>query len=296
MEFDSFSRTGRVRALPRADRRDPTKALLFKLAEASCEAIGAAIPAARVERERLTLERVHAPIANLPSAFEGYRIVQLSDFHFTDEVSYQVARRSIEMAMALEPDLIVYTGDFLTRAIDGERVLDTLKPLYARDGVWAVLGNHDYWDISAVLRALLARTPVRELCNANHAIRRGDQTLWIAGVDDVLEGYPDLESALHGIPKGRPVILLAHEPDYVKTVSATGRVSLMLSGHSHGGQIVVPGFGPLLLPVGAQNYWQGLHQINGTALYVTRGVGTHSVLRFNCRPEVTEITLIPAAG
>jgi predicted MPP superfamily phosphohydrolase len=291
MEFDTFSRIGSARALPRADRRDPVRALLFKLAETGCEAVSAAIPAARVERERLSLGRVEAPVLNLPSNFEGYRIVHLSDFHFIDDISYQVASRAIEMAVDLAPDLIVYTGDFVTRYIDSERIVDTLKPLRARDGVWAVLGNHDYWDAAAKLRALLARTPVRELCNANHAIRRGDQTLWVAGVDDVLEGYPDLESALCNIPKSAPVILLAHEPDYVETVSATGHVSLMLAGHSHGGQIVVPGYGPVLLPAGAQRYWQGLYKVEDTSLYVTRGVGTHSSLRFNCRPEVTEITL-----
>jgi predicted MPP superfamily phosphohydrolase len=298
MEANYPSRQGYLSALdqarraPRANRRGPLKAAIFKIAEASALWVANTIPAAGVEREQLTLESVHIPINNLPPAFDGYRIVQLTDFHFSDPVSYEVGCRAVEIAMDLAPDLIVMTGDVLTQECDSDAIIETFTSLHAPDGVWAILGNHDYWEAPGALRATLARCGIHELCNTNVALRRGDQALWLAGIDDLLEGYPDLESTLAGIPDGAATILLAHEPDFVLEASRTGCISAMLAGHSHGGQVVIPGLRPILLPEMSTRYWQGMHRVDDTWLYVSRGVGTHSNLRLNCKPEVTEITLV----
>lgn len=290
----STTTTGRYRALPRADRHDPYKAFLFHLADKVCTWVSTTIPALRAERSMLVVEQVRVPIAHLPQSFDGYRIVQLSDFHFSDDTSYEIAAKAIGMALDLDPDVIVVSGDFLTRYIHAPRAYQILSSLGARDGVWAVLGNHDYWEAPGALRTLLANCGIRELCNAHTAIRRRDQRIWLAGIDDVLEGYPDLGSALSGIPYGEPIVLLAHEPDYVQTVAKTGWVSLMLAGHSHGGQIVMPGLRPFLLPALAQRFWAGTHRVGHTWLHVSRGVGTHSGIRLNCRPAVSAITLTAA--
>lgn len=298
MEANYPTRQGYLRALPqtrrvpRANRRGPLKAALFKMAEASALWVANTVPALGVEREQLTLERVRLPISHLPPAFDGYRIVQLTDFHFNDPLSYEIGCRAVDMALNLAPDLIVLTGDVLTRECDSDAVVRTFSPLHAPDGVWAIMGNHDYWEAPGALRVALAHCSIHELCNANIALRRGDQALWLAGIDDLLEGYPDLESTLAGIPDGAPTILLAHEPDFAVEASQTGCISAMLAGHSHGGQVVIPGLRPLVLPEMCARYWQGMHRVNDMWLYVSRGVGTHSNLRLNCKPEVTEITLV----
>ncbi len=281
----------RPQGLPRADRRHPLKAAVFSIAEHAAAWISNTIPLARAEREQLTLEQVRIPISHLPPAFEGYRIIQLADFHFYDPLSYEIGRRAVEMALDRSPDLIVLTGDVVSRHVDAEAIYRTFSPLCARDGVWTIMGNHDYWEAPGQLRAVLNQCGIRELCNANAPLRRGDQAIWLAGIDDVLEGYPDLESTVAGIPPDATAILLAHEPDFAEQIAQTGRASLVLAGHSHGGQVVIPGMRPFLLPTLATKYWQGMHRVRDLWLYVSRGVGTHSGLRWNCKPEVTEITL-----
>jgi hypothetical protein len=127
------------------------------------------------------------------------------------------------------------------------------------------------------------------LRNEGLEVARG---LWLAAVDDVWEGQADLDAALAGAPPGATAVLLAHEPDFADTVAADGRAALQLSGHSHGGQVRLPLLGPPVLPYLARRYPAGLYRAGRMQLYVTRGVGVIAPpVRFNCRPEVTVITL-----
>lgn len=138
------------------------------------------------------------------------------------------------------------------------------------------------------------RAGVTVLHNRNIALRRGGQTLYLAGVDDVLESRHDLSAALRAIPTSAPTILLAHEPDYADIAARDPRILLQLSGHSHGGQVCLPGYGGLVFPLWGRKYTRGLYAVNQMTLYTNRGLGMVSLpLRFACRPEITLLTLQP---
>jgi predicted MPP superfamily phosphohydrolase len=242
-------------------------------------------------------------LKRLPAAWHGTRIVQLSDFHYDPYFSVHPVRKGVEIVRALHPDLIVFTGDFITDHGNAPFVgrkqqlqnLDAcaalLGSLQCRLGSVAVLGNHDVgFDADAVMSALQAHgVPV--LRNASHPLEQNGSRLWLVGVDDVLAGSPDLEKALTGVPKDEPVILLAHEPDFALQSVRYG-VDLQLSGHSHGGQIRIPLLGPIYLPELAHKFPKGFYRVGDMQLYTNVGLGTINVpLRFDCRPEVTVFTL-----
>jgi uncharacterized protein len=257
-------------------------------------AVGGAVYTTRLEPAWLKTERIRVPIANLPDAFEGYRIVQLSDLHVYEDTSEEHAHNAVRVALGLAPDLIVITGDFVSEWVDAPRVLKTILPLTAPDGVWVIMGNHDHWvDVDAV-RQVISGTTIRELRNESIAIQRSGESLWLAGVDDIWTEFHDLSAALHDVPQGAPLVLLAHEPDYADEVYPLGRVSLQLSGHSHGGQVEFPFVGAPVVPYLGEKYVRGLRKLGDMWLYTNRGVGNLMPIRLNCRPEVTEITLTRA--
>lgn len=250
---------------------------------------------ARLVGERLLLRRIGLRIRNLPAAFDGYRIVHLTDLHFGPAIAYRTVMSGILKARELAPDMIVITGDFVTNWVDDRLLPDALSRLSAPDGVYGVLGNHDYYTDPAAIRRILADSGVSDLCNAHVPITRGDASLFLAGVDDVWKGQPDLQAALEGIPAGAPTVLLAHEPDFADIAATTGRVSLQLSGHAHGGSLRIP-----LIDVAvfsrflryARKYPYGLYHNAHMWLYTSAGVGRGRLPRVNALPDVTEITLL----
>lgn len=260
---------------------------------------GAAIPAlawyaTRIEPRWLRVTRLTLALPDLPPAFEGYRIVQLSDLHLGVRSMGRYLRRVVAAANRERPDLAVITGDITTARRsgglrDGAPVLAGLR---AADGVWATLGNHDYYTRATKVKHALAWAGITLLRNAHSVVERDGQRLVVAGVDDMLWGIPDLPATLCGAPPDAPVILLAHEPDFALVASRDPRVRLQLSGHAHGGQVRVPGLPPLMLPTYGKVYPHGTYRVGDMALYVSSGVGTgRIVVRFNCRPEIAAITL-----
>ncbi len=241
---------------------------------------------------RWTEFRTHRiTLRGLLPAFDSYRIVQISDLHLCEGriLNPDRLRRIIRQVNDKHPDLILITGDFVS-GLDAtsHEGMARLNRLQARDGVFAIPGNHDYWSgIDGVVEAV-KHTGIRFLCNAHVVIRRRGDALVIAGVDDIWEGKPDLDAALYGVPTDAPVILMAHEPNYAPIAAQQERVALQLSGHSHGGQVRIPGLGPLALPDQAWRYPMGFYQVGAMQLYVSRGVGMSEIpFRLNCRPEVT---------
>ncbi|MGQ9851658.1 MAG: metallophosphoesterase [Aggregatilineaceae bacterium] len=249
----------------------------------------------QVETRWLRITRLAVRIRGLPPAFAGYRIVHLSDIHLG--VRLNEARLPLIVAAANRecPDLIAITGDFVTGGRDGLQTgRALLAGLHAPDGVWGVLGNHDYTVGAKRVADMLAQAGIGLLCNAAHSLHRGPAKLALAGVDDMIHGAPNLQAALHDLPPDQLVILLAHAPDFAARAAADPRVVLQLSGHSHGGQVRLPGVRPLVLPRGGKAYPQGLYTIGGLQLYVSAGTGTGwFVLRLNCRPEMVVLTLHP---
>jgi predicted MPP superfamily phosphohydrolase len=255
----------------------------------------------RIVRHDLTLPR-------LDPAFDGYRILHLSDLH-VDNVTLSRERLHALAAQLnpLEPDLVVITGDIVTHLGRrfGRQAAEGLIPFEATDGKIAVLGNHDHWTAPDHIAAMLEQNGVRVLRNAVHTLQRGDALLHIAGVDDAYERTDDLPAVLAQLPEAGAAVLLAHEPDFADTAAATGRFGLQLSGHSHGGQVCWPGGRPIWLPNMGQQYPVGLYELETVSgkmwLFTSRGTGSLTPnVRLNCRPEVALITLracdVPSAA
>src|SRR5688572_21888566 len=179
-------------------------------------------------------------IRGLPRAFEGFRVAQLSDVHHSRLVPVEEVRRVVELANAAKPDLVALTGDYTTsRRRYVEPCAEALGNLRAPEGVWAVLGNHDHYTDAELTARALSRRKINVLSNANTLLRRGVDELRLAGVDDWGWGKADWARALGGVDTTRPSVLLSHEPAVLDMPETRG-VSLILSGHTHGGQIRLP--------------------------------------------------------
>jgi predicted MPP superfamily phosphohydrolase len=250
-----------------------------------------------IEPEWLSVEQIQAPIAELSASLQGFRIVCLSDLHFEPFTRLDFIHRVVRRVNALEPDLICLLGDYVFAQADSiHELAPVLAELHADHGVFAILGNHDLWTDAEVVRAGLEAEGIQVLVNQRVLLNLAGETIVLAGLDDGWSGKPDLQQALEGAPENAPVILLLHEPDLADQIALDGRVDLQLSGHSHGGQMRIPFFGAPFLPEYARKYDQGFYQVKDMWLYVTRGIGViYPPGRFNCRPEITEITLVTAA-
>jgi predicted MPP superfamily phosphohydrolase len=249
-----------------------------------------------LEPSWLEINHVELTLPKLPDAFANFTIAQLSDLHFGPLVPLDFIESAVDEVLAMNADLIVITGDIVTRLSEGEpdMIVQSLSRLQAPLGVHAVLGNHDWWMGFDVVQRALRRAGVNVLMNQNFALTRGGQSLYIMGVDDVWCAQHDLVKALNGIPANGAVIALVHEPDYADVVAHYANVILQLSGHAHGGQVRVPFYGADWCPPHGRKYQNGLYQINDLALYTNRGVGMVAwQVRFACRPEITKFTLTP---
>lgn len=247
------------------------------------------------------LVEIEIPLARLPEAFDGFRLVQLSDFHYDEHFSAIPIRKSVAVVNDLRPDLIALTGDFVTvpileRPASLRAAAATVEPCAAllhelQAPKYAILGNHDaIASPDHVVRALESAN-ITVLRNQSVAIERGRDRMWLAGIDDLLRGSPDMSATLANISEKETTILLAHEPDFADDASLSP-VDLQLSGHSHGGQIWIPGIGAPWLPPMARRYPRGLHQLGNLTLYTNIGIGTiRAPIRINCQPEITVITL-----
>jgi uncharacterized protein len=264
----------------------------------------AAIGAGALYRDTTGLQvtRLEIRLQRLPRHFDGLRIVQLSDFHYDRYVDIRVITSAVHLTNQLQPDLVVLTGDFVTQgpfagqydppaAHDAEPCSQILAPLRPRLGVFVVLGNHDYYTDPELVSEILRSRGFHVLRNQSFDLELDGARLWLAGLNDAVAGADDLELALQKIPASEAVVLLAHEPDSADWVPP-GRVDLQLSGHSHGGQIVLPVIGPPYLPPLGRKYPWGLRHLGPLTLYTNRGLGTITLpFRFNSPPELTLFTL-----
>jgi len=237
---------------------------------------------------------VRVALSDLAPAFHGYRIAQFSDIHIGTAVQREHLLKIVAIVNQQKPDLVAITGDFVTLRPErfSDDLITALKQLTAPDGVICVMGNHDYWTDSTVVRRILRQSDIIELSNDVYTLERGDAVLNIAGADDVWEGQERLDLILKRLPSVGPAIMLAHEPDFADRCAATERFGLQMSGHSHGGQIVLPIIGPPIVPPYAWKYPLGRYQVGKMVQYTNRGVGTTRMqVRVNCRPELTIFTL-----
>ena len=266
-----------------------------KLAAAALLGVGGLIYARGVEPRLVEVNPVTLTLPRLAPEFDGYRVVQIGDLHLDDWTKPERLTQIVEKVNGQRPDLIAITGDFASYSaeqLDARRLVGALRALRAEDGCVAILGNHDYLTDVDLVRRCIREGGVTELINGVRTLRRGDATLHVAGIDDVMEGRSRLDLVLQRLPEPGAAILLAHEPDFADVSAATGRFDLQLSGHSHGGQIGVPLLRRLVLPPFSQRYTSGLHEVGGMLQYTNRGLGfVHLRARFLCRPEITVFTL-----
>lgn len=248
---------------------------------------------AQLER-RLTVSEATIQVRDLPVAFAGTRLLLVTDIHTGPFVTEPVWRRVFRRLASLEPDAILLGGDFVTSNVEElDTVLAVLPELKAPLGTYGVLGNHDHYtgDAGRVIRELEAAN-VRLLQNRHATLERGGARLTLAGIDDWNMGHPDLDAALRGCGEG-PVILLSHNPDVFFEAAGRG-VSLVLSGHTHGGQVRLPGL-PVLVRMSRYRLDQGRYRTDRAELVVTRGLGVTGLpLRWHCPPEAVLIRLEPA--
>jgi uncharacterized protein len=242
------------------------------------------------------IQRVQYHLPRLAEEFRGYRIAQISDFHFGTWFTRPHLEQVVALVNREKPDLIALTGDFVTSEPEqyGPILTELLTRLSYQDAGVFVLGNHDHWTDPGVVRAALTGAGLIDLSNSVYSIRRGHSSLHIAGVDCYYDGLDRLDLVLEQLPEDGAAVLLAHEPDFADAAAASLRFDLQISGHSHGGQIRFPRLGSLFLPKYAKRYPQGAYQIGSMSLYTNRGLGTAELpIRLNCTPEITIYDLLP---
>jgi predicted MPP superfamily phosphohydrolase len=231
-------------------------------------------------------------VRGLSEGFEGFRIAHVTDVHHSRLVPLEEVRRVVALANAARADLVALTGDYTTaRRRYIEPCAEALGELRAPEGVWAVLGNHDHYTDAELTTRALERRGVRVLGNANTTLARGADALQLAGVDDWGWGKSDWARALKGLDTTRPSVLLSHEPAVLDLPQVRG-LSLVLSGHTHGGQVCLPLVGAPARFVEEFRYLRGLYERDGVQLYVSRGTGMVGVpVRLGARPEVAVLRL-----
>ena len=259
----------------------------------ACAAPVAVLGYGLAEAGDVHIERVDAPVPNLPKAFDGLRVAFLTDIHHGPYVPLTQVTAFVRTALALQPDLILLGGDYCSRNDSYiAPCLDVLASLKAPLGVFGVLGNHDYWHGVRATRTGMAKARIEELTNRGVWLKRGNDRLRLAGVDDLWCGRVDVAEALGDTKPTDACVLLSHNPDVAETLTDR-RVGLMLSGHTHGGQLSYRGIANPFVPSAYGNkYARGFADAPATRVYTSRGLGVTGLpVRYNCPPELSVITL-----
>lgn len=280
-------------------RRDFLKLLKAGAVSLGLVAAGGAGWSYLVEPGWVQVENVTLNLPRLSSNFHGTRVLQVSDIHMGGWMNLERLQHAADLILEQNPDLLLLTGDFLIgHGFDSnseqhlQELIDILAPLAKSIPSFAVLGNHDYWTNADAVREMLKQSGITDLTNTVFTLSDSGQHLHVCGVDDIWEGDVRLNELVSHLPRDGAAILLAHEPDFADESAATGRFDLQVSGHSHGGQVVIPFYGPPVLPYLGQKYHSGLYRIGEMLQYTNRGLGMiDPPVRFNCPPEITVFTL-----
>ena len=252
----------------------------------------------------LKVETLHLKLGRLTPAFSGLRVALISDIHMGGWMNKTRLQQVAGSVLAQRPDVLFITGDFLLgrgftesskQWIEDLRAV--LSPLAQAVPSFAVLGNHDYWTKPEAIREMLCCSGIRDLTNTIFTLTRAGEHLHLCGVDDIQAGRVRLNDAIAQLSDSGAAILLAHEPDFATQSAATGKFDLQVSGHTHGGQIVLPFYGPPILPYLGKKYPSGLYKVKDMFQYTNRGVGMDKfAVRFNCPAELTLFILESAAS
>ena len=245
-----------------------------------------------VEPRAYELTETDILIPDLPPAFDGFRIAQVSDLHHSPIVPRADVRHAVALAQSTGADMFALTGDYTTaRPSYVWPCAELLGTLAAPAGTWAVLGNHDHYTDAELTARALRRARIEVLDNAHTVLTRGGEELQLVGVDDWSWGKTDWARAFRGVDRMKPTVLLSHQPAVLDMPETEG-VSLILSGHTHGGQISLPFIGAPVRFVNEFKYLRGYYRRGATQLYVSRGTGTVGLpVRLGARPEIALLRL-----
>jgi predicted MPP superfamily phosphohydrolase len=279
-------------------RRSVLKTILFGAA-------GMVLYAGEVERHWIDIVHRDIYIAGLPQAFDGMIVAQLSDIHLDEYTEPFLLREAVRQINAMQPDMVLLTGDYVSAEVLSKKI--SVRAAWQCAGLlkgiacpqkFAILGNHDIIAGANEITEAIASNGIPVLRNGFLPIERGGTRIWLAGIDDPVLGKPNPDLAMpvaicnHA---AEPIILMCHAPDFVDRLlrhPASRSIALVLSGHTHGGQVRIPLLGAMHLPPGGRKYIDGLFQVGGVQLYVNRGIGAVGLpFRFNCRPEITRLRL-----
>jgi len=262
-----------------------------------------AVDAWGIEPEWVEVTEWELNLKNLPRPFVGCRLVHISDLHCSATVSEEYLRRCVQRVNQLQPDMVFLTGDYVTHDRKGyyrKQVVKLIGGVRSRLGVFACLGNHDYSIASALgrrrdehlhyLESALQAKGVCLLRNQSHTVMLDNTTIQIVGLGDFWANDFDPRRAFARVHKDIPSLVLSHNPDSIDTLLAY-QPDVVFSGHTHGGQVRIPFFGPPIVPLKNRHFSAGMFTVDNTRLYVNRGLGRIGRIRFNCRPEITCFTL-----
>jgi predicted MPP superfamily phosphohydrolase len=245
---------------------------------------------ALAEANSLSIEKIDISLKKLPKRLDGFRIIHLSDIHHSPFVSLEHIRRAVKVANGLAPDLFLMTGDYVSHGREFiAPVAEVLGNLSSEFGTFACLGNHDHWTDAGEVANRFRAAGINVLINEGLRFTARDASFWLGGVDDYMVGKSNLKAAIHGSFEDEMKILLAHNPVLVRQAARYG-IDLVLSGHTHGGQVKLRDDEKRILP--KRRLTAGLHRRKETQIYITRGIGTVVVpLRYRCPPEISLIEL-----
>ena len=267
----------------------------MKIRQGIQDAMTYALPDKEFRPQNIDLVEVDIELDNLGWNFHNYRILNISDIHLGQWINPEYLDNLIDYVNTLNYDLIVLTGDYFSYNLqDYDEALEkSLKKLKAPDGKFGVLGNHDHWMDAGKVRKIFKNTDIHDLSNDVVILKKDEDKLNLAGVDSCTVCADNLDEVLAKLENNTPTILLAHEPDFAHQSSQTGKIDLQISGHSHGGQFIIPKVEttPFRGP-NSTKYPVGLYKVKDMMQYTSKGLGTNSFrIRINCKPEITIITL-----
>ena len=259
------------------------------------DAITYSLPDKKFDSSKIEVVEIDITIDNLGWNFNNLRILNLTDIHLGQWINPEYLDKLIDYVNTLNVDLVTLTGDYFSYVTKGyeQSLQDSFKKIESKYGKFGVLGNHDHWMGSKKVRDIFTNSNVIDLSNDVYTLEKDGEFLNICGVDSCTVCADNLDNVLAKMKKDTPSILLAHEPDFAKQSSQTNRFDLQISGHSHGGQFIIPKFEttPFRGP-NSRKYPVGIYEVGNMIQYTSKGLGTNSFrLRVNCKPEITIITL-----
>ena len=267
----------------------------MKIRQGIQDAMTYSLPDKKFNPKNIDLVEIDIELNDLSWNFNNFKILNLTDIHLGQWINPEYLDELIDYVNTLNVDLITLTGDYFSYVIEGyeESLENSLKKLDAPYGKVGVLGNHDHWMSSDKIREIFKNSDIIDLSNDVITLEKDGDRINICGVDSCTVCADDLDKVIAKMPKNIPNILLAHEPDFAKESSQTNLFDLQISGHSHGGQFIIPKFEttPFRGP-NSTKYPVGLYKVGNMTQYTSKGLGTNSFrVRINCKPEITIITL-----